>query len=275
MSVNAIAAMVSFVTTMKSLIEAFIQDYVKENKSQRRILTDWGIPLVAFADARNPLFNRLKMVVGLDHFLPSDLLNNARTVISYFVPFDKEIASSNNTTEGHASERWAIAYLETNQMILDLNESISSMFQQHGYRSTATVPTYDFDKNRLMSSWSHKHITFISGLGKFGIHNMIITEKGCCGRLGSIVTNVEIEPSRMRIGESCLYKINRSCGLCVSKCTWGALRIDDFDKHRCYEQCIANASVYSRMGLADVCGKCTIAVPCSFSDPSATGRTKE
>jgi epoxyqueuosine reductase QueG len=259
---------------MKSLMEAFIRDYVKKYKSQRTILTDWGVPLVAFADAGNPLFNRLKVVVGVTHVLPSDLLNDAKTVISYFVPFSKEITSS-NTNKGRASERWATAYLETNQMILNLNESISSMLEQHGYRSTATAPTHNFDQSKLVSSWSHKHVAFISGLGKFGIHNMIITERGCCGRLGSIVTNAAMEPSRIGNGESCLYKIDRSCGLCVSKCACGALRIDGFDKHRCYEQCMENASLYSEMGLADVCGKCAAGVPCSFSDPSETRMNKQ
>ena len=253
---------------MKSLLETFIEDYVKKYKSQRRILTDWRVPLVSFADARNPLFNRLKIVVGTTHVLPSDLLSDAKTVIIYFIPFSEEIASS-NTNEGHASRRWATAYLETNQMILDLNESMSNMLEKHGYRSTSTAPTHDFDQSKLVSRWSHKHVAFISGIGKFGIHNMIITKRGCCGRLGSIVTNAAIEPSRMDESvESCLYRIGRSCGLCASKCTCGALRTDGFDKHKCYEQCMENASVYSEMGLADVCGKCASGVPCSHSDPS-------
>jgi epoxyqueuosine reductase QueG len=253
---------------MKSLMETFIKDYVKKYKSQRRILTEWRAPLVGFADARNLLFNRLKIVVGATHVLPSDLLSDAKTVIAYFIPFSKEIASS-NTNEGRASEKWATAYLETNQMIFKLNESISNMLEQRGYRSTSTAPTHDFDQSKLMSRWSHKHVAFISGIGKFGIHNMIITKRGCCGRLGSIVTNAAIEPSRMDESlESCLYRIDRSCGLCVSKCACGALRIDGFDKHKCYKQCMENASVYSEIGLADVCGKCASGVPCSFSDPS-------
>ena len=54
------------------------------------------------------------------------------------------------------------------------------------------MATHNFDEAKLVSYWSQKHVAYMAGLGKFGLHHMIITEKGCCGRLGSIVTNAKI-----------------------------------------------------------------------------------
>lgn len=36
-----------------------------------------------------------------------------------------------------------------------------------------------------MSEWSHRHAAYIAGLGIFGINNMLITNKGCVGRIPS------------------------------------------------------------------------------------------
>ncbi|MBN2297007.1 MAG: hypothetical protein JXM72_00345 [Deltaproteobacteria bacterium] len=53
----------------------------------------------------------------------------------------------------------------------------------------------------------------------------------------------------------------------MKNCVNGALKTDSFDRHRCYEMLLENAALYSKEGLADVCGKCTCVVPCSFTNP--------
>jgi epoxyqueuosine reductase QueG len=252
---------------MKEEIENFVKNYVASYRASKHISTDWEEPLIAFADANDPLFKKLKEVVDANHALPSDLLSNAKTVISYFIPFKKEITLSNAKGTG-ASKKWAISYIETNQLIADVNKTLSEMLKKHGFKVAATPPTHNFDEKKLISLWSHKHIAFIAGLGKFGIHHMIITEKGCCGRLGSVVTDAKFAPTKRSSKESCLHKTYGTCGLCAKKCVSEALKIEDLDKHRCYAQCLKNAKTYSELGLADVCGKCVANVPCSFVNPS-------
>ena len=238
---------------------------MEDYSSRVGLSTQWGQPLVAFADANDPLFPRLRQLVCANHFLPSDLQAGACTVISYFVPFAKKTVMS-NTESQDASLQWAKAYLETNQMIGDLNKALTEMLNQK-YGEEVAIPTRDFDKEKLVCPWSQKHVAYIAGLGKFGIHHMLITEKGCCGRLGSLVTTAKIKPTKRSAAELCLNKLNGSCRLCVQKCKVKALTNNGLDKKTCYRQCLRNAEKYSGIGVTDVCGKCVANIPCSFTNP--------
>lgn len=165
--------------------------------------------------------------------------------------------------EKNYSKEWATAYIETNKLIVRLNNCLSKELEKSGFK-LLIPPTHNFDEKKLTSDWSHKHIAFIAGLGKFGLHQMLITEKGCCGRLGSLITNVSIELRERRDKEFCLY--NKICKKCIENCTFGALKIDSFDRYRCYKICLSNARLYFKLELADVCGKCICVIPCSFNN---------
>lgn len=251
---------------MKEKVQNFIKEFVEVYKTENKTLSNWEEPLVAFANAHDPLFLKLKATISETHKLPIDLLEDAETVISYFVPFQKEIALSNVGGE-NCSEKWAIAYIETNKLIADLNNCLSQELEKVNFKSVILPPTHNFDTERLISDWSHKHIAFIAGLGNFGLHQMLITEKGCCGRLGSLITNAKIEPTRRPNKEFCLYRYDQSCQKCVENCVFGALKEDSFGRQKCYGVCLSNAKLYSRLGLADCCGKCVCVVPCSFYNP--------
>ena len=251
---------------MKEKVQNFIKNFVPKYKVENKTLSNWEEPLVGFAKANDPLFLELRSAISETHKLPIDLLEDAETVISYFIPFQKEIAQSNAGGE-NCSEKWATAYIETNKLIAALNNCLSQELEKANFKSVILPPTHNFDTERLISDWSHKHIAFIAGLGNFGLHQMLITEKGCCGRLGSLITNAKIEPTRRPDKEFCLYKYNQSCQKCVENCVFEALKVDSFDRHKCYEICLSNAKSYSKSGLADVCGKCVCVVPCSFDNP--------
>lgn len=251
---------------MKENIPDLIKGFVKTYKIRNKTKTNWEEPLTAFASAHDPLFLKLQTIISETHSLPTELLKNAETVISYFVPFKKEIALSNAKGK-NCSNEWAIAYIETNKLIVDLNEFLSKELEKKQFKSVVLPPTHNFDETNLISDWSHKHVAFIAGLGKFGVHQMLITEKGCCGRLGSLITNLKIEPTERLQKEFCLYKHNQTCEKCVENCIFDALKIDSFDRYRCYDVCLSNAELFSELGLADVCGKCISVVPCSFINP--------
>lgn len=55
----------------------------------------------------------------------------------------------------------------------------------------------------------------------------------------------------------------------VDKCVNNALKIDSFDRHKCYEMCLINDKFHSDLGLVDVCGKCLVGVPCSTKNPTS------
>lgn len=247
-----------------------ITDLIERSVDFHQERAYWQKPLVGFAIAENPLFHTLKSLVDKDHSLPTDFLEDAETVISYFIPFQEEIPSSN--AEGKdASRQWAKAYVKTNQLILAINEKLSDMLGEWGF-DTVIPPTKKRDEETLVSMWSQKHIGYIAGLGNFGIHHMLITEKGCCGRLGSVVTNTPLEPSDRPLKEFCLYKHDESCTVCVEKCTFNALKLNSFNRHLCHETCLHNERLHADLGETKVCGKCVCVVPCSFTNPVEAGR---
>ena len=223
---------------------------------------------MGFASANDPFFSRLKDEIGPSHVMPQDLLEDAQSVIAYFIPFDQEVIRS-NTHGCNASEAWAMTYIETNRLIVHLNHFISKALERQGYRTAVLPPTHHFDEEKLISDWSHKHVAYIAGLGRFGLHHLLITEKGCCGRLGSFVTDAEVRISDRPDSEFCLHKNHQSCKACIEKCANGSLTQDSYDRHLCYEMCLKNAKIYKNEGLADVCGKCSCGVPCSSINPAS------
>ncbi|MGB5822950.1 MAG: epoxyqueuosine reductase [Proteocatella sp.] len=251
---------------MKNIIEETIKQYVKEYSQRPDVHSNWKEPLFAYAAADDSAFYRIKNGVSPAHALPSDLLIDAKTVIVYFIPFEESIVESN--THGIESSReWDQSYLETNDLIMNINIQIKEVLDKSGYTSTLIPANDNFDKKRLISNWSQRHVAYVAGLGKFGLNRMIITEKGCCGRIGSIVTNLYIEPTQRTKSQSCLYKENRSCMACVKKCVNNALFENEshFDRYRCHEMCTYNEAKHD--GNADVCGKCLVGIPCSFQNP--------
>lgn len=247
---------------MKKLIIDYVKGYQQEKGTQTR----WGEPLIAFADANDKRFQELKEIVSPTHALPQDFLPAARTVIAYFLPFEKSILVSNIKGE-YSSKEWAVAYIETNQLISELNNQIKTECAKLGYQSTIIPATHNFDEERLISDWSHRHVAYIAGLGKFGLNNMLITAKGCGGRVGSVVTDREIIPTPIETGEYCLYKAKGTCKQCVQRCVGDALKIDSFDRKKCYGILLANDRRNPDLGLVDVCGKCVVNLPCTFVNP--------
>ncbi len=259
---------------MKQAIRDEIEGIVARRHEERRTATRWLSPIVGFASAADPLFERSKQAVSSTHALPRDLLPGAKTVIVWFVPFERSVALS-NIPGSAASREWAVAYVETNILLAAIGARVVEFLHARGHEASSPPPTHQFDRTRLVSDWSHRHAAVAAGLGSFGHHNMLITAAGCCGRLGSLVTTLEVEPDVRGGEEACLQKSGASCLRCVRRCVNDALHEGGFDRFRCYEMCLRNGEVHRGLGTADVCGKCLAGVPCSFGDPvEAAVRTK-
>lgn len=252
---------------MKEKISNIIKDFISHYSQKNNLENSFRDAVIKFADADDPVFKELKTVVGKEHVLPHDLLDDAKTVIAYFVPLSKEIVDSN--IDGRMSSKsWAQAYLDLNGLINALDKHIKDELEKLNYK-TVTIPTRtDFDKESLKNYWSHRHAAYAAGLGKFGLNNMLITEMGCCGRFASLITNLKVEASQRKNKEYCLYKAGEDCLKCVENCVNGALKVDDFDGHKCYEMLILNDIYHSDLlKSTEVCGKCCVGLPCSLTDP--------
>ncbi len=243
-------------------VEKFTAAYPHSSK------TGWENPLVAFARADDPLFSRLKELASPIHETPADFLKEAKTVITFFVPFQKQIIDS-NIKGRYCSKTWALAYIETNKLIAALNQHLKDLLIDKGYKAAYVPATHNFDPQTLLSGWSHRSAAYIAGLGTFGVNHMLITRAGCCGRIGSLVTDLYLEATPRPAIEYCLHLSDGSCGLCAKKCVNKALTINHLDKHKCYEMCLINADRQASLeSIADVCGKCLVGVPCSTSAPA-------
>lgn len=235
----------------------------------------WREPLLA-ASKVDDRFLELRKMAAPDHLMPWDLLPTARSVIVYFLPFRVSLAKENRPGDLPCRD-WGLAYVDTNRLIGDLAAAIGTFLESHGFSCALTPPTHNFDPVRLLSLWSHKHLGFLCGLGRFGHNAQLITQAGCAGRLGSLVTDADLGDNLQSHGqEACLHKAGKRCLKCVSRCPVGALGPMGLDRERCWERLKENKrAAPSLSGLPDtthVCGKCVVILPCSFHDP--VGRTR-
>jgi epoxyqueuosine reductase QueG len=248
-------------------LKQLIIDYIKSYQECRNIKPGWKVPEVAFADTNDSLFIDLKKIVSPSHALPLDLLKNARTVVCFFIPFERSVARS-NINGYYASRKWAYAYYETNELIRCLNFYIQKELEKAGFHSSIIPATQNFKETTLISDWSHRHVSYIGGLGTFGINNMLITKQGSCGRIGSIVTDLEIQPTKRPQREYCLNKIDSTkCKICINRCVTRALTLNDFDRFKCYKLLQENDRKHFEDEITNVCGKCLVGLPCSYFAP--------
>jgi epoxyqueuosine reductase QueG len=233
--------------------------------------TTYRTPLVGFASANDPRFGDLERHIGPCQMMPADLLPGARTVVSYFLPFGEEIVEANRRRRSRVADEWAIAYLETNELLVRVCGEVTARLEELGYRAAAEPPTGKFDRKTLRSCWSHKSVAVIAGLGTFGLHHMVITEAGCAGRFGSLVTDAEIAPGPRSVRQYCAHFRGETCKDCVSRCPIGALDGEGKINTRiCWDRCSAVADRIGGEKRAEVCGKCAVG-RCAIESPRRRG----
>ena len=232
--------------------------------------TEYREPLIGFARADDVRFRELRSAVSPIHLMPEDLVPDARTVVSFFLPFAPWVVEANARERVVVAREWAVAYVETNALIGRISAQIAEALGERGV-AVGTVPaTHNFDEETLHSGWSHKSVAVIAGLGSFGLHQMVITDAGCAGRFGSLVLDAEIPVEKPEPKERCLAFYDGSCLECVERCPASALDVSQpLDKHRCHEHLHGVARAYQELGLVDVCGKCAVG-PCSFGAAAPT-----
>ncbi|MDJ0783143.1 MAG: hypothetical protein QNJ22_14295 [Desulfosarcinaceae bacterium] len=232
----------------------------------------WRPPLVAAARA-DERFDILPRIAADDHALPRDLLPSARCVIVFFIPFHKSLARENHTGDTPC-RNWGLAYESTNRLINALSGHLKQFLAQRGHATELTPATHNFDPQRLMARWSHKHLGHIADLGRFGVNAQFITPAGCAGRMGSLVTAADLgDHPLVTDAELCLHKRGKSCLVCVNRCPVAAVSEAGIDRQRCWTRLNHNLQDTAALAGLDshthVCGKCQVLVPCSLKIPPA------
>ena len=221
-------------------------------------------PLVGFASAADPLFDKIPEIVGAHHLKPADILPGVATVVSFFIPFTKEVINGNKGGQ-MVSREWGQAYLEANSLINDICVMLIDLVTEAGHQAAMVPATYGFDEKTLATGWSHRSAAFVAGLGRFGLNRMLIGPLGCGGRYGTVFISAELEPDERPVEEPCLYfKKEGGCQACLKACPTQALALDGFDGQKCYQLVLENSRKLDLGQLCDVCGKCVVAGPCAY-----------
>ncbi len=112
------------------------------------------------------------------------------------------------------------------------------------------------------------------GLGRFGVHHMMITPVGCTGCLGSLVSEAELgDHPLIETQEACLFKAGKEGGQCIKVCPVEALSEEGFARRHCWDRLTENRRTLDC--FADLpesthgCAKCAAWMPCSFKNPVA------
>ncbi|MBW1697687.1 MAG: epoxyqueuosine reductase [Deltaproteobacteria bacterium] len=246
--------------------------YVAEEPGRLGAAGFWKSPLLVTASI-DERFSSLRQIAAKNHLHPHELLASARSVIVFFIPFKEELVRENQIGD-RPCRNWGLAYVQTNDLIGRLARKLSDFLAASGRKSELTPATHNFDEKTLTARWSHKHLAYLAGLGRFGTHHMLITPAGCAGRLGSLVTEAELGAQPIiETDEACLLKAGEQCGQCITACPVNAISDSGFDRKRCWDRLNDNyqtLTCYSDLPeTTHVCGKCVAMMPCSFENPVA------
>lgn len=233
-------------------------------------------PLIGCAAADDPLFAHMKQradIYGPTLRLPEEWLPGAASVVSFFLPFSKAIRDSNRNDLSRPSELWLHGRMEGQLFLNRAAAYLAKLLQEAGGNVCipATDPAFSVlrDPTRLdrgeppyVSNWSERHAAFTAGLGTFSLSKHLITEKGVCGRFGSVITDLPLTATPRPYTDP--YEYCTFCGACRKRCAVNAIGPLEKDNRICSDfQHQALALFAPRHG----CGKCQLNVPCESRRP--------
>ena len=247
---------------------------ISENVVGLKIFND---PIFAFGSAEDEYFQRLKerQAIGEHFMLPKEWLPEAKTVISFFLPFTEAVKRSNGKESRWPSAEWLHGRIEGQVFLNSLCIYLKSQLIQAGYESI--IPSLDerfwsksgsdrdtrYPGVSYTSNWSERHVAFVCGLGTFGLSKGLITAKGVAGRFGSIVTAADFPPDSREYEE--LYEYCSKCGACAKNCPVNAITMEDGKNHAICSAFLNATAVKFKPRYG--CGKCQVNVPCESRIP--------
>jgi len=276
---------------MAQIIETEIKSFVRNSPLNRmpgeENMPIFDEPLVGFADGNDPLFQQFKKIIGPSHLTPSEALVLAYnkqpedggklvSVVSWILPITKNTRESNREQDKVPAKYWAYTKWYGEKFNAALRKHMVDSFKIRGYMTTApAIQPYfkvqDSPKGQF-SNWSERHVAYVAGLGTFSLADSFITEKGAANRVGSIVIDLKLPPSPRTATTpyaNCLYYVNKSCKVCITRCPAGAITEAGHDKVKCgnYQDVDLKHIRDDYQVGSGSCGLCQTRVPCEFKNP--------
>ena len=199
------------VSKIADFVASDLNNYVSEEDAiypELAGLKMYETPIVGFAAADDELFTteyKKEGVIHPEYMAPQEWLPGAKTVISFFVPFTKEVKDSNRCKidtpyeDGlpqRSSAQWLHARIEGQLFLNKITDHIQMLLKKEGFVSVCPTTSENFRNiTPYISNWSERHAAYAAGLGTFGLSKGLITEKGMAGRFGSVITDAEFSPT--------------------------------------------------------------------------------
>lgn len=247
-------------------LEVTVKEMIQNQVKQLNRPDLFREPLTAFSSAEDQRYSELKELIGDWHLNPTELFPEAKSVVSYFVPFTKDVAYAPKQST-QETPLWGESYAVLNDYFEHINQSVCAYLESVGYASRAIPATHTYNEEDMKSMWSHRSAAAIAGLGTFGANRMLITEKGSAGRFSTVLTAAVFKDENRTLENKCLYLKNGSCGLCFKACPVNALEPNVIRRFECQTQTRINEEfLETSIGLknADACGRCIGACPFAY-----------
>lgn len=109
-----------------------IKNIIKAATANPGTETRYREPLVGFASADDPIFNEMIKIIGPHQVHPKEIFPEAKTVVSFFLPFEKELVKLNWKSPDPVKE-WIQAKGETDRLIGEINEKLKAEFRKRNF----------------------------------------------------------------------------------------------------------------------------------------------
>jgi len=179
-----------------------------------------------------------RLMEAPEGYRPTDYLPDARSVISIGIPLNEYVVRMLPKSR----REYVLNYNVVNAKLDAAAYSIASFVEAElGYAAIPFPASSPYDTDKQAGDISHKHVAVAAGLGRFGLSNLVITERyGPRVRFTSIVTNAPLESDPLIEGDLC-----DQCKTCIEACPSGALKDPVYDPLR--GRSIDKLSCYSYM----------------------------
>lgn len=277
-------------------IEKIIRDFWKSAPSNSLHLETgeraWDEPHVAVARGDDPLFLRIREMIGLFLWTPAEAYARAfpdapapageLRVISYVLPQTGETRADQRMENTMPAERWARSRFHGEEFNCELRLHLAETLTRAGHPSVAPerLPDFGYQQSErfgLASNWSERHVAFVAGLGTFGLSDGLITTWGKAVRFGSVVSRIDLPVTQRVYGDNhhawCLWYARGTCGACAKRCPADAITTTrGHDKQACFSYLRDTAAPFAAETYgtgATPCGLCQVRIPCEAEVPRA------
>ena len=237
-------------------------------------------PICGLAAADDPIFDTFRdpEINGENWRGPKEWMPEAKTVAVFYFSFSEEVRSRHRASPEPIDEAWVSAYGEHGKVLIPFARAMTAALEKEGVR--VVNPTWNTDYPSVSTpvdrggeedlhwsvAWSTRHVAYAAGLGTFGVHRHIITEKGCCGAMVTLILDCALEPTKRPYTDP--YEYCTRCGTCTTRCPVNAISLEHMrNLKKCYGRAMELFKLYKKGN----CAKCMVGVPCEDRIP---GRAK-